>query len=581
MPTTKHSIVLNITGNAKQEIQAIANKMQEAGTQIAGAFEGADISFQDAGPDAPPGKIVPGGRGPKGRGRGGIRGVAGGLAQTGMGAAAQVAGGGRMMGAAGGGLMGVAGFLGGAGVGALITGMAMKFASSMADSFDPILKEFTKVAGATGDFNLEGLQNRLEQSISGRVADPAIVRQIANVTSRATGTANLGGAAEIAEMATAMNTTAETMAQFDAFQRRFNTGTGLRETMAKAVAGGMKSAAIDEALQGQLAIQEQLLQQGVSDATGITDLINSFGKLDGALRGKAGAQLAGGISGAITGAARGGGPLQAFAMAALQRQGMDYFQSLREMEKGITGKAFEAVVEEAVAIFGQTEQAAEVVSSLFGISLTNADKVLQLVDKEGQLKLKQAQDLIKELEKGNKLIDERTQRLRESDIGEKLEAEKGRKEIKEHWGKIMSDTSDAFSVGTKRLLEGGITAQDARKGTVKHARSMGLWGTTGFGVGSLVEDLGTLKRAGKKADVAISQKDIANAYFNAIVEANRSARYDKDPMTISKREEQAGIEKVTELLQQYIQQIQNVDKDFTWDIKVNTKSVATGDMRDE
>lgn len=466
MAVTKHSIVLNLTGDAQRQMDALARKMKTAGKDMTTAMEAVGKGVPTptapgAMPVTPPLPLPPGTRPtppippqrfPVTPGAG-QRGTA---LNTALQVGEQIAAGGTTTGAAGiavGGLGGMLTRFGGkaAGVGLAATaaGSVMGFAGRMSDQFEGVVEQLRQVAAVTGGFNkFSKMQNQVKEAALTYAVDPSVVRNITMTIARQTGRADVKEAAQIGLMSDAMAVQTEQSSQLVALQKRFNTGVTLKDAMSYGVASGLKRGQIGEFLGGVQDLQEQLLESGVVDKGEVQKVLASLGAVSETLRGRFGARVAGGIQARIQAAGAGGGGLLTTALfAAWQKQtpGMSYYETRKRAEMGLGGGNLEVLLD-FLKSFSDKEQQALMASEMFDISLHNAEELMKV----SKVSTKAAKEF----------LDSQTENYRASEETTKKQAQVIKRQTKEAFGEVFNNIENAVTNALREYLRVGETERE-------------------------------------------------------------------------------------------------------------------------
>lgn len=581
MPVTKHSIVLNITGNAKQAIDALAKKMKATGKDIVSSFKDvgqvskqvkdAAGAVERAGGALPPTLPEPGAQ-PGKRRRGAVGGVGVGALGGGLSTAVQVgeeyAAGGTTTGVTGAALTGVGGMmrgmggkLVGPGMAVAAAGMVSGFIGKMSDQFMAIVDQLTKLAAAGRRYNLGDMLVEAQQTAIKSAVDPNVLRNIATVVARQSGVVSMREAGNIGMMADALGASADTFAEFVALQKRFGTGQGLARNIQFGVASGLKMGNIEEFLQGTMDLQNQLVEVGVKDTGEVQDIMASLGKVSDMLRGRFGAAFAGGMQQRIISAgAGGGGLLSTLLYTSLQRKGLSYYDIRAQAEKGVTGGNLRAIIDLVKSMGGGKQYQAETLANAFGISFNNAQRLLEL----GEL----TEDNLKEAQQ---MAEGQINEYKKSEAFQKRSAQIQRKVTKEGF----EEASNAVETAATGLMSVGDVVKAKRMQAAESFIEPGIfqkrrlpWKGAGFFETDAMQELQT------KAEWADISFNAEEAYKQALFEANRT-----DYGRISEEEQREAIDRFTAVVQNIMTRIeQKTGQPLNLNLVINGRAVATGSV---
>lgn len=576
MTTSKHSVALNITGNAKRYMEDLARKMKNAGRTISDSFKKASESaasdelmsavdqMENMGKSAERSakhvdnvnKRVTQSMGRRGGGVGGA-----------LPTAVQVGGraaGGDILGAAGGAAGAVGGKLGAGtllGGGMIAAGIAASFVSSFANKFDPVIEQLGQISGRTGKFSISKMQDEVVAAVSGRAVTPSMVRQIVAITSRVTGKTDFGRGADISELARATGNSAEALADFVSFQERFGTGLELEEAMGRGLESGLKAGQIGESLASVKSLQEQALNQGVVDTGQSAKMLQQLGEIDkgtSIFKGRVGAQLLAGVGQQITGAGRGqGGILTAALFRGLKD--MPFLEKQREAAKGIAGGGFDAIME-VLKSMGRTDpKRIQAIAAAFKISPQQAEVLLKLS------RLRSQSDKAA-FESGRTQLQEQLKNYRASETADKVQTRKTTEKLKEKAGETSSKIKDfVLSAFTKEgRAVGAFLEKSGIRPPFRGIQEEKLVGE---------EQAETFKQIAKEAKFD-TQKELERALYNV----NVQRKLDPDISKITKEEYEAGF---INFIERFERAMEKSGKQFDFNFTINGKKITTGSVSED
>jgi hypothetical protein len=355
LPARRHSIALDVTGNAKKWVEDLAKRLKSARGDLEGLGQ---VSVKDVTSAIQEERTERGysksreevqQRRTSARQRAAQQQMQQGqvAAAQATGLAATAAGGGvpGLLGQAAGGLGRLAGKagLGGAAAGLAAGGAMIAVAGQMADSFTSVAEQYGKVAAYTRGFRKTLTESAIPVAAAAEAAGmrPEMVRRMMAMVAAQGGDVTTGLATTMGEVSRAFGLQADQIGQFMATQRRFGFSEDITKRITQGLRAGLDIGQLNEHLRGVQTMQEDLIRVGITNQGDVGQVLTELGAMGEAWKGQYGAQRAMGMTQAFRTAASGGGGSGANMLYAAISQhpafkNLSHYQRIEQMEKGAT-----------------------------------------------------------------------------------------------------------------------------------------------------------------------------------------------------------------------------------------------------